>query len=129
MTDGMIRMTPRSADSPDEIAEALSGRVRALAMAHGFLQRRVRSMDSERSTNLCELVESIVAVHEGAAAERTPRFRICGPDVRCGDHAINGIALLIHELATNAAKYGALSKAEGSVSIAWSIADDRLELV
>lgn len=129
MTDGMIRMTARSAESPDEMAEALSGRLRALATAHGLLQRRVRSMDSGRSTNLCELVESIVAVHEGAAAERTPRLRISGPDVRCGDHAINGIALLIHELATNAAKYGALSKAEGSVSIAWAVVDDRLELV
>lgn len=128
MTDGMIRMTARNAESPDEMAEALAGRLRALATAHGLLQNRVRSLDSGRSTSLRDLVESIVAVHERVGAERAPRFRISGPDVRCGDHAINGMALLVHELATNAAKYGALSRAEGSVSIVWDMAEDRLRL-
>ena len=128
MTDGMIHMTARNAEDPEEMAEALSGRLRALATAHGLLQRRVRALGTGRTTNLHDLVESIVAVHDGDIEERSPRFRFSGPEVKCGDHAINGIALLIHELATNAAKYGALSEQSGGVSITWHVADDRLHL-
>jgi two-component sensor histidine kinase len=51
-----------------------------------------------------------------------------GPAVRVGEHATNTIALVFHELATNAAKYGALSTEAGTVSVEWKTEDGQLEL-
>src|SRR5207253_910792 len=47
------------------------------------------------------------------------RFLIGGPVIHCREQAMNGIALIFHELATNATKYGALADARGGVEIAW----------
>ncbi len=130
MTEGMIHITARGAESPEAMAVALSGRLRALATAHGLLQRRVRALgSSERTTPFRDLVGSIVAFHEGGRPEAHKRIEIAGPDVECGDHAINGVALVIHELATNAAKYGALSERAGTVSVRWDLEDGALQLL
>jgi two-component sensor histidine kinase len=56
------------------------------------------------------------------------RFSIGGPPIRCADHAINGLALVVHELATNAAKYGALTTAEGKIDVDWRQENDSLKL-
>lgn len=129
MTEGMIHITARNAESPEAMAVALSGRLRALATAHGLLQRRVRSLgSSERTTPVRDLIGSIVAFHEAGRSETHKRIEISGPDVQCGDHAINGVALVIHELATNAAKYGGLSVPTGQVSVHWDLEDEALRL-
>jgi two-component system CheB/CheR fusion protein len=49
-----------------------------------------------------------------------------GPLVVIGAHAVTSLALVLHELATNAAKYGAFSVPEGSVHVGWSCPDDTL---
>ena len=65
-------------------------------------------------------METILKPYERVSTE--------GPDVALGDHASNSMALVVHELATNAAKYGALSRDEGHVNVCWSVHDDRLEV-
>ena len=60
-----------------------------------------------------------------AAAER---IVIAGPDVLVGRTAATNLALLIHEFATNAAKYGALSTSGGRVDVTWRIEDGRVAL-
>lgn len=57
-----------------------------------------------------------------------PRIVARGPDVALGDHATNGVALVLHELATNAAKYGALSRDGGTVAVSWTIEGPELVL-
>jgi two-component sensor histidine kinase len=59
--------------------------------------------------------------------ERERRFSIDGPTLRCGERASNAIALIFHELATNAAKYGSLKLEEGRVRIVWRHREDRLQ--
>jgi two-component sensor histidine kinase len=54
----------------------------------------------------------------------TERVRAAGPDVRLSASAVQTFALIVHELLTNAAKYGALSNAEGEVSVSWNLASD-----
>ena len=56
------------------------------------------------------------------------RAEIDGPDIAVGSDSATNLALVLHELATNAAKYGALSVAEGHVRISWTIAKGRFIL-
>lgn len=56
----------------------------------------------------------------------TSRVTISGPDFPCGENGSVLLSLIFHELATNAAKYGALATPNGTIAIAWSIANDRL---
>src|SRR5206468_6475534 len=51
-----------------------------------------------------------------------------GPDVHLGDHAISSMALIFHELATNASKYGALSAESGRVELSWSLDGEDLSI-
>jgi two-component sensor histidine kinase len=74
------------------------------------------------------LVRAIIQPHESSAGNGASRFFIEGPSIRCGDNAVNGVALVVHELATNAAKYGALNVDEGRVDVNWQQRDGTLVL-
>ncbi len=71
-------------------------------------------------------------LREILAAELSPyeasRIAVAGPVVLLSPKLATTMALLVHELATNAAKYGALSSPTGQVAISWSLSDDRLNL-
>ena len=75
-----------------------------------------------------EVIEGATAAHRAEAG----RIRMSGPKVDLGAKAVLAITLALHELSTNAAKYGALSGDEGTVSIDWSVtggaADSRFRL-
>lgn len=129
MTDGLIQSSARQASSAAELAKSLSGRIHALAAAHGLVQRRARSLQSQvRETSLEELLRLILSAHDTGGPDRG-RFSLTGDPVTCGEHAANAIALVVHELATNAAKYGALSVPQGHVKIWWSLSTDALVLM
>lgn len=121
--DGMIRAGSR-AGSAKEMAEVLSGRLHALADAHALAKRKMTDLVEEpaEATTLHQIVEAIVRPHDRS------RFIIAGEDVPFGDRSINGLALVMHELATNAVKYGALSKDEGRVSVRWHEVGGKLHL-
>jgi two-component system CheB/CheR fusion protein len=57
------------------------------------------------------------------------RIAIHGPDVPMGGDGVTSLALVLHELATNAAKYGAFSTPRGHVGVSWSIKHDKLEML
>lgn len=122
MTDGMIRGSARNADTVEDMAEALSGRLHALASAHSLVQQKVSAIDSDSQVDLGGLITSIVKVHESLDGKE--RVTLDGGPIICGAHAINSVALIIHELATNAAKYGALASDEGTVNICWHCVGD-----
>jgi two-component sensor histidine kinase len=62
------------------------------------------------------------------AKDISGRFRNVGPDVPLGPHAAQALAIIIHELATNAVKYGSLSISIGRVAIEWAISGEQLTL-
>ncbi len=64
---------------------------------------------------LAEIILDTVKPHGGGEN----RFRIEGPDLRLSPNAALAIAMALHELGTNAAKYGALSKETGQVAVVW----------
>lgn len=120
MIDGMIRFSAKGALSKDGLARTLSGRVHALARAHGLVRRSFGD-GAIGADDFGEVIRTIVLPHDGDAERDTSRFDIDGPRIVCGERAINGVALVIHELTTNAAKYGALSVDSGHVGIHWQI--------
>lgn len=129
MTDAMIRGTARDVHDVEEMAGSLTGRLHALAQAHSLVSCTTRGMaEGQRTTDLAALISAIVRVHDSAAGQDESRFAIEGPAIPCGDRAINAIALIVHELATNAVKYGALSNKTGRVHIGWTLAAGRLHM-
>jgi len=57
------------------------------------------------------------------------RFRLDGPDIECPSSIAVFLALVIHEMTTNASKYGALSNVAGHISVTWTTCNNRFELV
>ncbi|MGD9847244.1 MAG: HWE histidine kinase domain-containing protein [Pseudorhodoplanes sp.] len=122
ITDSLIRMTSRAAGSKEEFAETLSGRLHALSSAHGLVRRSFSDHENQGAT-LTDLLRTVLAPYGSRAA----RFEN-GREVELGDTAISSLALVFHELATNAAKHGALKNDKGTVDISWSESDGRLAI-
>ncbi len=96
-----------------EYSEALEGRLNALAFAHD------QSLSSIDSGLLMTLIEAEAGLHRlGADATR---IVISGPPLSLKGEAFNATALVVHELMTNAAKYGALSQPQGRLEILWEL--------
>jgi two-component sensor histidine kinase len=128
MVQGLIHFTAQTAKTKDELTASLSGRVRAMGDAHALVRRSLEDgIGPQKSTDLDALLEAILRPHE--APEGHPqRFGLNGPTVSLGGHAANNFALVFHELATNAAKYGALSNRYGRVEVEWTLDDASLTL-
>jgi PAS domain S-box-containing protein len=109
------------ADTSDDLKELIEGRITALAKVNGlFVQSRWTGAE------LHSLVTQELSPYCG---ETERRVRIDGPPVTLEPNTAQAVAISLHELATNAAKYGSLSAADGRVELAWSrMADGRLNL-
>ena len=128
IVDGMISVTEKSATSKADLAEILSGRIRALGKAHGLVRRSFSNDDGmPDGASLGTLLKAILGPYETPFGQAS-RISLQGPEVGMGAHATNGLALVAHELATNAIKYGALKHNGGTVEIAWRIDGEALRL-
>jgi PAS domain S-box-containing protein len=103
-------------DTTDGLKRAIEGRIQALAKVHDlFVKSRWTGAELSRiaAQELAPYVE-----------EAETRVRIDGPRVLLSPNTAQAIGVTLHELATNAAKYGALSVANGRVEVTWSHAVD-----
>ena len=99
-------------DTPEGLKQAIEGRIQALANVHRlFVESRWEGADLHGLAQ-----EELAAYSPG----RETRVQIDGPSVLLEPNAAQAIAVILHELATNAAKYGALSVPNGHVRIEWS---------
>ncbi|MGV8839202.1 MAG: sensor histidine kinase [Bauldia sp.] len=115
MVSALMSQTFRSTTSSAEAQSILSARISALAAANDMLTRT-----SWAATHLTDLVRLAVAPHQS----REGQFTLAGDDVKIGSREGLAFSLALHELATNAAKYGALSTVDGSVAIRWTTDPD-----
>jgi PAS domain S-box-containing protein len=119
----LANQTFRRTKDPAEFVRSFNGRLRSLAAAHGLLTRT-----SWQGASLQDLVREQVAI--GQDVGDTDRVRQRGSDVFLAPQAALSLGLVLHELATNAMKHGALSNAVGRVWLSWDVVpgEDRPEL-
>lgn len=110
VVSGLIAIRSRGRDEVTDFAKELTDAIRALGTAHDY----VRPMSERRGETLSGLLTDLLAPYEVSSGER---FSITGPGVKIGARAATPLALIFHELATNSAKYGALSRADGHVAV------------
>ena len=107
--------------------DAFEGRIVALSKAHGLLGR-----EKWLAVDLREVVDRILSPF-GEGDGKADRIRVDGVDVRLAPKAALTLAMVFHEMATNAAKYGALSNESGLVHLTWALEPtsqgDRLRLL
>jgi PAS domain S-box-containing protein len=127
VVSGMVGMTARATSTSEQMAEALRGRIAALARAHDLIRPAVAREDQSRPrATLQALLSAILEPHLSHASDLV-EFR--GPAVTLGAGGMTSVSLVVHELATNAAKYGALSVPDGALSVTWVVRDERLEVL
>ncbi|WP_230532271.1 sensor histidine kinase [Microvirga roseola] len=119
IANGMVSMTARTAKDPKEMAAALRGRLSALAKAHELVQPAFPpGRGTGHEVGLSQLIDAVLEPYRQAGHNQ---IVIEGPDVRVGSNTTTSLALVLHELATNAAKYGCLSSPGGNLAIRWMI--------
>jgi PAS domain S-box-containing protein len=108
----IVARTVRSSDDVDDLAMHLDGRLNTLARTQSVFART-----GEASVDLEELVRDEML----SAAANEEQLTIAGPHVRLRGEAAETFALALHELATNAMKYGALASPEGRLAVRWRL--------
>ena len=110
---GLVTQSKNSATSLEDFASVLGGRIQALARAHD----QITSL-SWAPVALRSLMESEAGAYLGS---RAGRVHMGGPDVALDPKAFATLALVVHEMMTNSAKYGALADSAGQVEVAWRL--------
>jgi PAS domain S-box-containing protein len=108
------------AEDIKQFSTAVEGRIQALARAHSLLS------DSRwRGAKIADLIQGELAPHR---PPNIGRVRISGKSLALLPSAVQALALAVHELATNAVKYGALSGPSGTIDVTWEAHGGHLEL-
>ncbi|WP_181257117.1 sensor histidine kinase [Pseudaminobacter soli (ex Li et al. 2025)] len=112
IVQALARQTAHQATSLDGFLSTFQARLNALATTHDLIVSH-----QGRGVALAELVKTETAPFETIAGSR---ITLDGPDLMLPSEMITPLGLVIHELTTNAAKYGSLSHRNGAVSVNWS---------
>ncbi|MBL8771826.1 MAG: PAS domain-containing protein [Phenylobacterium sp.] len=118
VVQGLASQSLRSSGAEAKAGSEFLQRLGALARAHDIL-----TAESWQPVDLADLLVGQLRVHVDEG-----RFGLAGPSVRLGSRVAIDLALVAHELATNAVKYGALSNATGRIEIAWQVDGERVEI-
>jgi two-component sensor histidine kinase len=127
MIDALISLSVRSALTPQEFAEALRGRLAALLRAMDLVVRPAIT-DTEHEASERTTVDALVRTILQPYNDDRERISASGPNVMVGAPAATSLALALHESATNAVKYGALSGPNGAVRVKWEAQGDDFRL-
>lgn len=112
VVQSLIRLSSRGRTSVDAYSRDLLGRIESMSRVHGRLYE-----NDYDGASLRDIFNDELAMMTGAGGERP--FTVSGPDVVFPASASKDLSMVIHELATNAAKYGCFSKPGGHLSVTW----------
>jgi two-component sensor histidine kinase/PAS domain-containing protein len=116
IVQSVASQTVRSSHTLEGFADAFTGRLRALAIAHDIL-----TQTRWIGIGLNELLVAVLAPYR---TPENPRISIIGPSVLLPARSVVPLSMVLHEMATNAAKYGALSTRRGRIDIRWEVSGD-----
>ena len=123
---GLVSMSARRSTSVKELADDLKSRLMSLARAHELIRVAVTDEDeSSGSTTFAGLIATVIAPH---IPHNPAQLHIHGPQVSIGQNSTTSLALVLHELATNSVKYGALSNSDGCLEINWHLDENTVLL-
>ena len=120
LVSAMISSASREAENKEALVENLRGRVTALDRAHSLMKKT----DSTKPLSLSALLERVLAparTHQAIVLE--------GEEVMIPAKAVTSVVLIVHEWVTNSAKYGALQREDGEISVTWTRRAGDLHLV
>jgi PAS domain S-box-containing protein len=112
----LATQTARGTDSPEAFRHAFEGRLIALSQAHDQLTRR-----HWKSADLRDIIEGATAPHLARSRESPHQIAIEGEPITVTPRVALSLALSLHELTTNAGKYGALSVPGGRIAVRWRV--------
>lgn len=116
----VVLQTLRDASVPQEVAGAVSGRIQALARSHDVL-----TSEAWASAPIADVIQgALEPTHDSYGA----RITVEGPNLRLKPRVATMLSLAVHELASNAKRFGSLSGPRGSVAVTWTIEDRHLRL-
>lgn len=118
----LTQITSRSATSKEEMAQDLTNRLMALGRAQDLV-RPAFGVKAEAAL-LGDLISVLLAPYD--EKEASVRIRVSVPKINVGEASSTTLALVIHELATNAAKYGALSSSRGTLDVSCTADEDEI---
>jgi PAS domain S-box-containing protein len=121
-----LKLTPK--DDPEAYAKAVGGRVTALARAHTLLAEGRWTGADFRTLAAAELAPFLGSTGSDEAEGRQPRVDLNGPALVLAPEAVQALSMVVHELATNAVKHGALSASGGQVWLSWRIDESEGDL-
>lgn len=126
LANALVALCRREATSIENFADDLQSRLVALAKAHEITARLPHDEYAPEALSLEELLQTILRPF---ASRSQQRIGIRGSGVMIGRRSLTSMALLLHELAINSAKYGALHSATGRLTIDMAILEKRVHLV
>jgi PAS domain S-box-containing protein len=122
VANGIVAVSARTATGVRELADTIRGRLQALATSHALVRPLLDDTASDQRAPLRDLVETVLRPF----ADRPDQIALDGPEVRLPMATASTLALVLHELGTNASKYGGLR--DGTVRVAWRLDGHRLHL-
>lgn len=125
LASGLTQITSRSSISIEDMTKRLTGRLADLGRAHDLVRPLPNGQGD--AALLGDLFAVLLAPYDDDGAF-SGRIRIAVPRMGVGEAAATGLALVIHELATNAVKYGSLSVPEGTLDVSGTMLGDDVEI-
>ncbi len=121
----LTQMTSRTAATKEDMAHELASRLIALGRAQDLI--RPRPGGTNQAALLGDLVSVLLAPYDEKGA--SVRIRVSVPKMNVGERSSTTLALVIHELATNSAKYGSLSVSSGTLDVSCNAHDDEVVIM
>jgi PAS domain S-box-containing protein len=125
LSSAIVSLSGKAGGSAQDLIKAVQGRLGALSRAHELTLAGLKADNLPAPTTLLALIRTLVSPFECSPGERVS---VTGPEIPVSGDAITPLALVFHELATNAAKYGALSSTDGSIGIELEVIGPELRL-
>lgn len=123
----LISLSARGSELPKEMEQSLQGRIMALSSVIDLAFKAAHTTSKRGALTVDDILRAVLAPFMSTDFDRD-RVSLSGPEIVVGQRSSEVLALVFHELMTNALKYGALRHLDGRLTVGWERVEDHLEL-